>query len=398
MRAAITMVRAVGGLLLVVGCGSSGGKPATNGNAGAGQSGGGNGGNGGFAGNDNRGGLGGSPTLPKPISGDCSNLGAPGQFQDITPQGVNAALNVVVDPVTTGTLYLGTDKTGIWKSVDCGAHWDLLSKGMNSDIINSGSNWLLIVDRFNPAVMYSHALFGKDGALYRSADGGNSWSSLFGPTTDVAKAFTYADFQWASIDPEHPEHLLASFHTNCKPEFGAMCLAETLNSGATWTIIKGPTPGWQEAAQPIILNASTWIFGTGLDGIHVTTDSGKTWQKGVGNCGSQVYRDGGEIYLTGQGGIHRSNNGVDWTHLKDSPKADAIIGIGDKLYVSERYPPQPDYALFTGPKDGSGPWTSIEVPEGFRGAAFFAYDEEHKVLYSANGENGGKLWRMTVVP
>ena len=63
----------------------------------------------------------------------CDGLHGIGQWENITPPSVtltqNGVLHVVQDPTHVGTLYLGIDLNGIWRSDDCGGSWTKVSTG-----------------------------------------------------------------------------------------------------------------------------------------------------------------------------------------------------------------------------------------------------------------------------
>src|SRR4051812_34785428 len=111
------------------GAGGPGGAAGRSGAGGSGGSGGSSAGNGGAGGSG-----GGAPH----VVGKCDGLGAVNAFESITPPGVAFVGSVAVDPVNSGTIYVGSGSNagapaqGIWKSTDCGATWAMVSTGMNS--------------------------------------------------------------------------------------------------------------------------------------------------------------------------------------------------------------------------------------------------------------------------
>ena len=67
-------------------------------------------------------------------------------------------------------LYAGTATTGLWKSIDHGEHWELMTKDLLVNGIRS-----IEIDHTNPNVVYfNHA----GGQVYKSIDGGASWVML----------------------------------------------------------------------------------------------------------------------------------------------------------------------------------------------------------------------------
>lgn len=76
----------------------------------------------------------------------------------------------VVDPTTSGVLYVGTEKSGVWKSADSGLTWDALN------VLNSSKKYPIRAIAINPfnsqEVVYSGAQ-----AVYKSTNGGADWST-----------------------------------------------------------------------------------------------------------------------------------------------------------------------------------------------------------------------------
>src|SRR5262249_45291887 len=113
-----------------------------------------------------------SSDSPKHHGGDCKHLAAVDRWEDVTPTGVDlnpdksmGALTVSADPNNPGTLYLGTDKQGLWKSTTCGAHWTKINTGKTGQVLDSGSLWTAVVDPQAPTALYGAALYGSDPSL-----------------------------------------------------------------------------------------------------------------------------------------------------------------------------------------------------------------------------------------
>jgi len=76
----------------------------------------------------------------------------------------------VLDPMASGVLYVGTQKSGVWKSTDSGVTWDSLN------VLNSSKKYpirAIAISPFNSQeLIYSSAQ-----AVYKSTDGGADWST-----------------------------------------------------------------------------------------------------------------------------------------------------------------------------------------------------------------------------
>jgi len=68
-------------------------------------------------------------------------------------------------------LFAGTASSGIWKSTNEGANWDLVSKNLFVGQVRA-----IAIHPNNPDTVF----FGGNGSIYRSTDGGNSWTIVGG--------------------------------------------------------------------------------------------------------------------------------------------------------------------------------------------------------------------------
>jgi photosystem II stability/assembly factor-like uncharacterized protein len=155
--------------------------------------------------------LAGSPILWKTVDG--GRTWAPG------PAMPYSAADLVVDPRNSDVLYLATSpccRAGeLFKSTDAGATWQgsLLSPpGVNE----------IAMDLTNPDILYAAA-----GALYKSTDAGASWTQLVVPTG------ADTNIQSVTLAPQNPQVVVAGDgYTNQ--------IYRSEDGGATWTVTGGP--------------------------------------------------------------------------------------------------------------------------------------------------------------
>ena len=83
---------------------------------------------------------------------------------------------LVVDPVTPSTIYAGTTD-GLFKSSDAGVTWSLASTGLGRLATATYSDPIisLVIDPTTPTTLYTQV---NGFGIYKSMDGGASWSSL----------------------------------------------------------------------------------------------------------------------------------------------------------------------------------------------------------------------------
>jgi hypothetical protein len=337
----------------------------------------------------------GDPGPPHMVA-DCNGLGAVGQWEMITPPNVTSVLNIVVDPVHAGTVYVGTSKSGIHRSTNCGKDWMKIDTGTGAAAIDSGGQWSMAIDYKNPNVLFAGSLYGSDPSLLKSTNGGVDWKSTAPAGSEIAMTVDYNFLQEVSMDPVDPSHLVVSFHADCKGAYAPMCMAESKDSGTTWRLFKGPTSGWGENARPLVLGANTWLYVTWADGVYYTKDSGASWEKlaGLPGANHQIYlASDGTYYLGTYQGVFKSADGHAWTKLDGSPGgADGLNSDGVRLFTGMRDSPQDQHPFFSSPANKATPWTSLTSPAMAHGPVKLDYESDHHILYAANTDSGA--WRM----
>jgi Calx-beta domain-containing protein/beta-propeller repeat-containing protein/carboxypeptidase family protein len=215
--------------------------------------------------------------------------------------------SLAIDPQMPSTIYAGIDRgTGVYKSADGGNTWNPLNTGLSGALIaalaidpiapstiyaatntptsgvikssNGGTSWVavnngpsstgliysLAIDPVSPSTLY----LGANGGLFKTTDGGSSWSRL---NAFNSTAFTIA------IDPTTP----ATVYT------GSGILLKSTNGGASWNNSGTGLPNTTTrtiAIDPV--NPATVFAGT-LAGIFKSTNGGGNWtsaNSGLGNA------------------------------------------------------------------------------------------------------------------
>ena len=289
--------------------------------------------------------------------------------------GTYGTTDFLIDPMSSGTVYLGTSQLGIWKTTDCGASWAHINTGNGGTDVNGGSvagslldggrQWTMLMDPTNSQVLYATAGYGA-GGIFRSTDGGVDWSQIL-PTSIMSRTQYPGFIEKITMDPTNHLHLLASFHTICtgtalpgapiadnsnnvsvvsttsSTPTGAStsyqgwgCLAETTDGGTTWSLTTSGYP-WVNSDGPgqTMVNGTTWFYGTnGPQGLWRTTTGGvavngaPAWtqvnlytndagamQPLASTIGSVYLAEDGTFYSGGNYAIVHSTDGINWTQL-----------------------------------------------------------------------------------
>lgn len=373
------------------------------------------GGKAGASGTMDAGGLASPPDAGAPRP--CNHLAAAGRWENISPvktafdtsNGHNFADAIVVDPFDAATVWHGTGYAGLFKSTDCGATFVRVNTGRNADALQGSALGSMAVDPVNPGVMYTTAFDGANG-LFKSSNGGVDWDQLLPPSSNVAKAVDGNVVNSVAMDPRDPRHLVIGMHANCLAPLGAVCEAESIDAGATWTLTTVPVPGqgWAPGAGAFILGATSWLFGTYSSGLWLTTDRGATWSNVTpsGGSGSTAGKTicvpfypnlvDGRYYLPAMEGILRSTSGDGrtWSLLPNSGGRSVGFAMGGGyMYSADQW----STTYHVASESDSTKWSTLPgqpsaaLPTNL-GAPYLAYDPAHHVLYSANFAGG--LWRV----
>lgn len=359
---------------------------------------------------------------PTTVVGDCGELGAVGEWQSITPPDAliprgsegSPSFLFAVDPIHAGTVYLGTAYRGMYKSTDCGSTWVSITAGRNGEAWNHSMNWTFLVDPITPDVVYTNSGYGDHGnGLWKSTNGGLDWDAVWPPPSQPELA-THLTYQFANVvvmDPDDHEHLLLTFHEECRIDGVTTCIAESEDAGATWRLIPGQ-PSWNGNEGQILyfLDGRThWLWGSQTNGFFRTTDGGATWTEAHQDGGRPFFTShlqgsgmarsaSGTFYLSAGDGVFRGTDGLSWSLIPGTgPIAGGIVADGETIYVSRCYyggfcSPSTDFLLTTPEGDGTT-WAPLPSPVMTMGGSL-GFDPSHELLYSSNADNG--FWRVRV--
>ncbi|MBL8512093.1 MAG: hypothetical protein JNM52_10660, partial [Betaproteobacteria bacterium] len=170
----------------------------------------------------------------------------------------------------TGESYQGFSGVGLYKSLDSGLTWSLLSStstSLNSDWVYTNR---IAVNQANPSIV----LAANNGGVYRSSNGGGSWSRvLSGAATDVR------------IDPNNANNALAS------KSDGFMYYSR--DGGLTWTQSSSLANAGQRAEIAYARSRADLVF------ISLNNNKGEIWKS----------EDGGQTWTMMSNPMHLSTQG-----------------------------------------------------------------------------------------
>ncbi|PLR95962.1 WD40/YVTN/BNR-like repeat-containing protein [Bacillus sp. T33-2] len=236
---------------------------------------------------------------------------------------------IAIDPVNpnriyvaaTGPLFHDGGERGLYRSTDGGKTWDLVLEGENA---TTGAVDIAI-DPNNPETLYAamwdrirypnkRQYGGEGSAIYRSKDGGDSWTKLkeglpAGEKGRIGIAVSTSDSNRVYATVVKPDGYFEGFYTSD-------------NGGDSW--IKAPyhkdlansqsSFGWWFGRNYVDPNDGNHIFVTGVE-LMESTDGGKTWAKistravhADQHTMAWDAKQPGRVYLGNDGGVYRSED------------------------------------------------------------------------------------------
>lgn len=259
----------------------------------------------------------------------------------------------IIDPNAPQTIYAGFKR--VYKSTNQGTNWTALG---SSNLNTSPMNYLHVA-RSNSNVIYT----GRGSSLYRTTDGGSTWSTRTVPGSNTVML---------AIHPDNPDIIWA---VRSNYTAGAK-VYKSINGGSTWTNVSGNLPN-------LPVNCILYDESSNNDGLYVGMDVGiffrdndlEDWELyATGLPNAPVFEldikyDTDEIYAATYG------RGL-WKSIKkyNSPVCRSVSGITiseigiDSVRVNWETPdPIPDNGYQLGYSTGTTPpttWTSTNSNEG----------------------------------
>jgi len=187
---------------------------------------------------------------------------------------------VAVRPGDESTIYLGAASGGLWKTSNGGASWSSIFDDVGTETIGSifidpaapDAIWVGTGEQGNNCWSY----FGM--GLYRSSDGGQTWQERNGSGGDTL------DLSYVTavvVHPTDPNVVLAGGESWCSNGgwyYGG--LFRSTNGGDTWTKVLSGAIGdvLVDPDDPNRWYAGMGRWGNAADGVYTSTDAGATWQ------------------------------------------------------------------------------------------------------------------------
>ncbi|MCF8248186.1 MAG: glycosyl hydrolase [Saprospiraceae bacterium] len=217
---------------------------------------------------------------------------------------------VTLDPSNASTVWVGTGENnnqrsvnygdGVYKSNDAGKSWS------NMGLKNSEHIGKIIVDPRNSDVVYVAAIgpvwsAGGDRGVYKTADGGRSWTMVLNGTDGKSLIDENTGANDIVMDTHNPDVLYASAFQRRRHVFTYVgggpgsTIYKSVNGGKSWEKTANGLPGGDLGRIAFAFSSDPEILYTmveaqeGKGGFFKTTDRGASWEKQSGHVTSGNY-------------------------------------------------------------------------------------------------------------
>jgi|GEM_PF-1107918 len=200
-------------------------------------------------------------------------------WHSIGPGGCGWLTTVAVDTLNPGTVFVGSDVGGIYKSTDFGESWRIVNNGLTDYYVEK-----IAIDPQNSGVIY----LGTWGGVHKSTDGGETWQmkrngfpnpSIFNYTAPIGAL---------AIDPQNSSIVYAGIgmprigHCDInrwRPIQIKGAIFKSTDAGESWRMIRNT--GIDTTALIYYLSVhptnSNILYAVTHLGVYKSTDSGENW-------------------------------------------------------------------------------------------------------------------------
>src|SRR5581483_396663 len=296
------------------------------------------------------------------VTGADSSTGLPNDIinADGSEDLVSGVTPIIMDPTDSNILYIGTfadafdasgasvtpqNASGVYKSIDGGAHWTLSSTGLPTytgspavldtlslaiDPANHLNLWVSTIDNsFSPS---------SPGQIYKSTDGGASWSiSNSGVTGPDVRALL--------VDPTHPGTIYAASGGLGPANPGGVY--KSTDGGANWISISVGLPAFSATARALDPSDSTILFAGTTGGVYSLVQLPDSDADGVPDAVENAGPNGGDANHDGTPDAQQ--------HSVSTSSANLVGSYGWQPGIPPSARPAELAAKLAGPRPQTGP-------------------------------------------
>ena len=181
---------------------------------------------------------------------------------------------LAIDPSTPATLYAGASGSGgVFKSTDGGMIWT--NVGSFSTGLTVTQVLALAIDPSTPATLYAGTgnFFSLGGGIFKSINGGTSWTSVGNVSTGLPATPVLA----LAIDPSTPATLYAGTGNSVLLGLQTGGIFKSANGGTTWTAASSGLTDTNVFALAIDPSTPATLYAGTYDGVFKGTNGGTSW-------------------------------------------------------------------------------------------------------------------------
>ncbi len=186
---------------------------------------------------------------------------------------------IAINPTNVNQVYIGAAQGGVWKTTNGGNNWVPLTDTQPSTAIGS-----LLLDPSNPNVIYAGTGDEAYGAgILKSTDAGVTWTQMCGPFCGPLTSDGYfgggGRIHQLAIHPTNHQIFLAAAEL-----VFADGVYRSTDGGNSWTQVLSGNPGVSVIFDPtngnIAYASLGGPFSTGTARVYKSGDAGQTWSRG----------------------------------------------------------------------------------------------------------------------
>jgi photosystem II stability/assembly factor-like uncharacterized protein len=191
------------------------------------------------------------------------------------------ACSLLVDPRDSRRLVVGVSCGGVYASADRGETWEGRNRGLRAEFLPNPEEeyghdpHCLAACAAHPDVLWQQNHCG----VFRSTDGGGTWTSVSQPDGPVRFGFPIVADE---TDPDTAWVVPGTADDRRMAVGGALCVGRTEDGGRTWTALRNGLP--QARCYDIVLRHAMDLsgdriaFGSTTGNLFLSDDRGDTWQ------------------------------------------------------------------------------------------------------------------------
>jgi photosystem II stability/assembly factor-like uncharacterized protein len=204
------------------------------------------------------------------------------------------ATSLNVDP--TGTIYIGNDAHGVFRSTTNGAHW-------TNSLVTEGCNALAAHPQ---GYLFAGLTYTGNGKVHRSTDRGDTWTGVQLPNS--SNSFAAECFGFSNNNEVYAGTIDGFYRSS--------------DFGISWTQLNSGLSGRNVRTMTVAPNQSIFIYNTyssSIDGLYRSFDRGQSWQRVSQNApyfNALTASSQGYLYGVSNEGVFTSTNeGVAWANI-----------------------------------------------------------------------------------